>query len=77
MSDCDMSEITLKGLQQLSAIIKSFCERNRLSSAKCACYSPREINHGLMSLYNAASKDSVEETQVFTSKSAAIAWLAE
>lgn len=77
MSYCDMSEITLSGLKELSELISEYCKRNRIESAKCACYSPRSINHSLMELYSAASKDSVETTRVFQDKEEAIRWLLE
>ncbi|HKK19482.1 MAG TPA: hypothetical protein VJ952_12465 [Opitutales bacterium] len=77
LSDCDMSEITLDTLKQLSGLVREFCARNAIEVAKRACYVPREINHSIMKLYSSASKESVEETRVFSDREAAIRWLIE
>lgn len=77
LSSCDMSEITLNVLKELSSLIRNFCERNNIESAKCACFAPKEINHSIMALYDSCSKESAEETRIFTDKSEAIRWLLE
>lgn len=75
MSDAELSEITLKGLKQLSALIREYCERNHVEDARCACYIPKPINRSTMALYDATSQESAETTRVFSTEEEALAWL--
>lgn len=75
LSNVDLSEIQLSGLKALSAVIRDYCERNRITDARCACFVPAEINQTVMALYDTVSRESAEETKVFTNREKALDWL--